>query len=1041
MEPAEALVVRSGIAMARCCVTSAWRAVKLKAHTRWYSSNGASAALERDDVAFAVMSLRQFGHFYANLDPLQRAKGHVRTEALEYCPGDDRVRPPVGLLPSSANRSDVADIVQAYTGTLALDASAVCCREAEEWLYSCMERRLKSRSTNWPASARRALLVDLHKAEALEHSLSRHFKRSKRFGIEGSEALMPGLFHLFRRASALGATSVDLGMAHRGRLNVLINVLGKPYAELCAEMEGKQSKVHVGDVKYHLPASSVVTFARESGDSTSKHLAIRLAPNPSHLEHVTPLVLGSCRARQQNDARSGETISAASRQRHWAVIVHGDAAFAGQGIAVKSAQLSLLDGYSVGGAIHVVVDNQIGFTATPERLYSSTHCASAFAAAARCPVLFANGDDPEAVIDGFRIAATFRAKFERDAVVVLRCYRRLGHNENDDPSMTQPVLYRERIANHPTLPNLYGAKLVQEGLVDADAIANERVMIDESLDRSRLEQSAFEIDDRRWFIERGWQVRALASSLREGHTRSDGQPHVPEPTGLPLSTLRWLRARLADCVTSDTGEFEAHPDVRAIYHDAFGGNGQDERVDWATSEALAFGTLLLHRSAGPIKQERRDLAAVRLNTCPDGDLDRDPLLGLNYGAYRVRLSGQDSGRGTFGQRHSVVRDLRSTTGRCLTPLNEIAAGQQERFEVVDSPLSEASVLGFEYGYSIVGSNSHSTEQEYEKSLVIWEAQFGDFVNVAQALVDTYVMSAEEKWGLSSNLVLLLPHGFDGMGPDHSSGRIERFLQMINDDPDSLPGANARDRHLIERSFAALDVHGTGMLDPEQLAQMLSEFLKPSENNGGSARETKSPQQASARAVLRRLRSNLESQRATNGEVTPLDNLLGSKGGITLNQWRRMMVQYLRLHNEKEINVHVCIPTTPANYFHLLRRQMNRTFDKPLVIFSPKYLLHHRLARSDLTDFIVGTHFNRVIDDGKLEADNTRHLSSHPRTRESFNLPSEQIRRVVLCSGQIYYALNKARRHKYDFQCFYFHFCEHHVSESMQTCSIRSCGVD
>ena len=989
-----------------------------------------------DDVSLAL-SYRSYGHAHAALDPLQRARGHLRSSRRAPQKIDAKPRPPLGWTDNMTN-VNVDNLHHAYTGSLALDARAVNDAKAEQWLFQQMERRTcpDRRAKAWPPDARRALLQDLQRAEALEHSLSRHFKTSKRFGIEGSDALMPALYHILKRAAAHGAVSVDLGMAHRGRLNVLVNVLGKKYAQLCAEMEGKQSKVHVGDVKYHLPATGVVTFTAvpNPGDaaptllhSSTKRLVVRLAPNPSHLEHVTPLVLGACRARQQVDAPEGAPIDAAAKRRRWAVVVHGDAAFAGQGISAESGMLSRLDGYTIGGAVHIVVDNGIGFTTTPDALYSSSHCASAYAAAAACPVIFANGDDPEACVDGARLCAAFRARFNRDAVLVLRCYRRLGHNESDDPSVTQPMLYNECIAGHSTLPTSYGALLAAEGIMDAETVEINRKALDASLDASRNAQSAFELDDRSWFLERGWQLRALMSSLQPGRAAQERRP--PEPTGLPLSTLRFVRGTLCQRVMyrPSPNTFEAHPDVLKFYRENVGGlcTSDTERVDWATAEALAFGTLLLHRSAGPIERVRRHLSMERGNSPADSGDDDDPLMGLNYGAYRVRLSGQDSARGTFGQRHTIVRDVNSASGGCVVPLNEIMPGYQERFEAVDSPLSEAAVLGFEYGYSLVGANAGNHES-FAKSLVLWEAQFGDFANVAQSIIDTYVMSAEEKWNLASNLVLLLPHGFDGQGPDHSSARVERFLQMVNDDADHLPGASERDVALIRRSFAALDPDNNGWINADELAAVLGEHLHKDESDDEASNHhgESDPDRA---ALLHKLHDHFSTKgedgglTGNGGELTTFSNMASESGGrIGMAQWMRLMTKYLRLESEAQANVHVCIPTTPAQYFHLLRRQMNRSFDKPLVVFAPKFLLHHRLARSDLSDFTTGTHFFRVIDDG-APGDNTRHLGLHPVTQEQYNLPPTSIRRVVLCSGQIYYALNRVRRQKYVFVCFCLFF--------------------
>ena len=651
-------------------------------------------------------------------------------------------------------------------------------------------------------NGKKAILNKMIEAEGFEKYLHIKFVGTKRFGLDGGESLIPALEQIIKRGGNLGAKEIKIGMPHRGRLNVLANVMGKPYKSIFSEFFGKnttQKKDFEGDVKYHLGASSNREF-----DGNSVHIS--LTDNPSHLEAVNPVVLGQTRAKQffHKDKNRKKVIP---------VLMHGDAAFAGQGIVAECFAMSGLPGHNIGGTIHIIVNNQIGFTTAPRFARSSPY-PSDVAKLAQAPIFHVNGDDPEAVVHCAKIATEYRQKFNRDVVIDMVCYRRFGHNEGDEPSFTQPIMYK-KIKTHPTALTIYGKRLTNEGLTDLNSINNKKdeykKFLEEELNSSKSYKSEL-----KWF-EGAWsRFKPGLGKDKRGKSGVNKQKLID--IGKKISTI--------------PNDLNAHKTLKKIFDLRLQSFENNKPLDWSTAEYLAFGTLLTE-------------------------------------GFSVRLSGQDSGRGTFSQRHAVLRNQDNHDR--FVPLNNISEGQK-KFEIIDSLLSELAVLGFEFGYSI-------SEPE---TLVLWEAQFGDFANGAQVIIDQFITSGESKWGRASGLVMLLPHGYEGQGPEHSSARLERFLQLCA------------------------------------------------------------------------------------GE-----------------------------------NIQVVNCTTPANYFHALRRQMHRAFRKPLIVMTPKSLLRHKRCVSNINDFTTKNTFHRVLEDdayfknsGLIKIGNFK-----------------DIKKVVMCSGKIYYDLLEARENK------------------------------
>ncbi|MDG1412516.1 MAG: 2-oxoglutarate dehydrogenase E1 component, partial [Alphaproteobacteria bacterium] len=610
-----------------------------------------------------------------------------------------------------------------------------------------------------------AIYEKLVATENFERFLHKKYVGTKRFGLDGGEALIPGIEQILKRGGQLGLKEVVIGMPHRGRLNVLNNVMDKPFRAIISEFLGNPANPEEaggsGDVKYHMGVSSDRVF-----DDNEIHLS--LAPNPSHLEIVDPIVIGRVRAKQ-------DQLGDIERTEVLGILLHGDAAFAGQGVVAETFDFSALRGYRTGGTIHIIVNNQIGFTTSPAYSRSSPYPTDV-AKMVMAPIFHVNGDDPEAVVHAARIAVEFKQQFHADVIIDMFCYRRFGHNEGDEPSFTQPLMYK-KIKEHPTTREIYAQQLVSEGVFTADQANN---IVEEHL--KFLDEE----------FEAGTTFKQNKADWLEGKWTGLNKAHGDDWRGETSSALEDLK-KIGDVMTTIPANMQVNGKLQRVVDNRKKAIESGEGLDWATAEHLAFGTLLLE-------------------------------------GYAVRLSGQDSGRGTFSQRHSVFVDQNSEER--FIPLANIN-DEQARFEVIDSPLSEVAVMGFEYGYAMAEPNA----------LVMWEAQFGDFANGAQVVIDQFISSGEAKWLRMNGLVLLLPHGYEGQGPEHSSARLERYLQLCAED-----------------------------------------------------------------------------------------------------------------------NMQVVNCTTPANYFHVLRRQLNRDFRKPLIVMTPKSLLRHKKCISSLSDMAEGTSFHRVLDE-------------------------------------------------------------------------------
>ena len=671
------------------------------------AASAASAVIDSISALNLIRAYRVRGHLEADLDPLGLEKRGPYPELNYHTYGfteadlDREIFINNLLGRERATLREIVAILRAtYCGTIGVEYMHIQVPAERAWIQERFEKRSRLALA---ASLRKQILETLTAAETFERFLDRRYTGTKRFGIEGAESLMAALEAILRRGSELGIREFVIGMPHRGRLNVLANFVGKPFAAIFSEFQGNGARLeHVhgsGDVKYHLGTSG----DREVGGQTV-HLS--LAANPSHLEAVDPVVLGKVRAKQYQRRDS-------ERSRVAGILMHGDAAFAGQGLVAESLELSDLNGFCTGGTIHIIVNNQIGFTTSPSAARSSPY-PSDVAKGVQAPIFHVNGDDPEAVVEVTRAATEYRQQFKKDVVIDLFCYRRHGHNESDEPAFTQPLMYRA-IARHPTTREIYASRLVAAGVVDeAEAAAIATRFID-GLEAQFEAAKNYRPNKADW-LEGAWAgLEEAADGDRRGNTGVAveilgdlGQGLVTVPEGLHVNPkiVRQLEAKRA--------AIEA-----------------GEGIDWATAEALAIASL-----------------------CAEGT--------------HVRMSGQDSGRGTFSQRHAVLVD--QETEEHYVPINHVRAGQAP-FEIIDSPLSEAGVVGFEYGYSLADPST----------LVLWEAQFGDFANGAQVIIDQFLSAGEAKWLRMSGLVMLLPHGYEGQGPEHSSARLERYLQLCADD--------------------------------------------------------------------------------------------------------------------------------------------------------------------------------------------------------------------------------------------------------------------
>ncbi|CAK0838241.1 unnamed protein product [Prorocentrum cordatum] len=820
---------------------------------------GARAGGPRPGLA-AVEHFRARGHLEAGLDPLLRTRGTLVPkvawwDAAPSEPGgasSSTGRPALGaegggragaarcgwLFVGSElehvgrgawwRRGELLGFLRdTYCGSIGFEAGHLVSHSERRWWQRAAERR----PAPWldpPTSRRRQIIRLLLRASLFTEFLNMKFPTSKFFGLHGIEALIPGLYRLCRRSAGHGVESVELGLAHRGRLSIQSNLLGKPMGLICAEMQENPSDFHVGDVKYHTGFAGILHGAGVEEDPDQLTVRVRITPNPSHLEAVGPVVVG--RVRSMQDALGG---GEQARKRVVGAVVHGDAALSGLGVPFECMNLAGLDGYETGGTIHVVLNNQVGFTTPPHQGRSTRH-PSDIAKAMDVPVLHVNADDVEAVDYVFSLAADWRAEFGRDVVVDLVGYRRYGHNEQDQPDVYAPMSYA-RVRGHPMVDELYGAKLVQAGAVGEEDIAEMKREVLGEFEAQYAEMTCHRQSGVEW-------LRDNYSGTVTLWGRKDPFEAPRQPTGVPLETLR----RITTACTTPPQGFSLHPTVAQMLEKRrrIVTEGPGVRVDWATAEMLAFATILLFR----------DVWAGNSGTGP-WQVDRDRFLAhLN-----IRLSGQDSARGTFNHRHALIHDMQ--TGAEWRPLEAMAPGQQARFSVFNSPLSEMAVVAFEYGYSV----------EDARTLVCWEAQFGDFANNAQVAIDQFIASGEEKWGQGSSLVLLLPHGYDGQGPDHSSARLERFLQLVNDDPDHLPGTSPKDVRDIERAFDVLDKTSAGVISKEEVMDYLSELQK---------------------ANLTEERTAEEVWAEVASELHGADH---ERRGIDRAQWRQIMTTWMRRH--------------------------------------------------------------------------------------------------------------------------------------------------
>ena len=757
------------------------------------------------DSIRALMLIRAFrfrGHLIADLDPLGLAvrEPHPALEPSHYGFGGEDMDREIFLdnvlgLESATLRQILELVRRTYCGTFALQYMHISSPEASAWLKERIEGYGKE--VRFTQRGREAIFHKLVETEGFENFLGRKYTGTKRFGLDGAESLVPAMEQIIKRGGSLGVEEVVIGMPHRGRLNVLASVMGKSYQAIFHEFRGGSSTPEEvegsGDVKYHLGSSADREF-----DGNWVHLS--LTANPSHLEAVDPVVLGKARAKQEQ--RGDE-----ARTRVLPVLLHGDAAFAGQGVVAECFGLSGLRGHRTGGAIHIVVNNQIGFTTSPHNSRSSPY-PSDIALMVDCPIFHVNGDDPEAVVHAAKVATEYRQYFGRDVVIDIFCYRRFGHNEGDEPMFTQPLMCR-KIRRRPTTLSVYADRLVEEGVIGPGELEESKQAFMSELEEAFEASASYRPNKADWLDGRWSAIGKHGGVYQRGNT------------GVEEKTLRRIGRGLGKVPKT----FKLHKTVARVYAARRKAAESGEGVDWATAEALAFGSLLLEGT-------------------------------------RVRLSGQDCTRGTFSQRHAGVIDQENE--QRYLPLNHLSE-DQAKLDVVDSMLSEFAVLGFEYGYSLAEPDG----------LTIWEAQFGDFANGAQIMFDQFISSGERKWLRMSGLVMLLPHGFEGQGPEHSSARLERFLQLS------------------------------------------------AENNW-----------------------------------------------IVAN----------------------C--TTPANYFHILRRQCKRSFRKPLVLMTPKSLLRHRKCVSQIAEMENGTSFHRLLwDDAQIGNQTDATLR-----------PDDEIRRVVLCSGKVYFDL-------------------------------------
>lgn len=773
-------------------------------------SNDEKVDVERStiDSVRAIMMIRAYrirGHLIADLDPLQLQEKLYHPELNPETYGfkkEDRNRKifidnVLGFEYATIN--EILEILlKTYCAKIGIEFMHMSDPEEKKWIQERIEG--KGKEANFTTEGKKAIFKKLVEAEGFENYCHTKFVGTKRFGLDGCESLIPALEQIIKVGGSLGVKEIKIGMPHRGRLNILANVIQKPFKKIFKEFSGDPGPAAAGvsgDVKYHLGASA-------DRDFNGNNIHVSLTANPSHLEAVNPVVLGQTRAKQffHNDPERIKVVP---------ILLHGDAAFAGQGIVAECFAMSGLKGHNTGGTIHIIVNNQIGFTTSPSFARSSPY-PSEVAKMVQAPIFHVNGDDPESVVYCARIATEYRQKFKRDVVIDIICYRRFGHNEGDEPSFTQPLMYK-KIRSQATTLTIYGNQLIEEGVLRNDEFQKEKDNFKKFLDTEFESSKSYISNQIDWFTGSWSKFTTEIGSDRRGLT------------GVDLELIHQVGEKICNLPEN----FNFHSTIKRLFEAKKKMFETGKGFDWSTAESLAFGTLLLE-------------------------------------GYPVRFVGQDSSRGTFSQRHAGVLD--QNNGEKYYPLKNLSP-EQAQFEIIDSFLSEFGVLGFEYGYSLSSP----------ETLVLWEAQFGDFANGAQIIIDQFITSGEKKWTRASGLVMLLPHGYEGQGPEHSSARIERYLQSC-------------------------------------------------------AQE----------------------------------------------------------------NLQVVNCTTPANYFHLLRRQIHRKFRKPLIVFSPKSLLRHKKCVSEIEDFLPENSFHRILPDH----------ADFPEYNLIKLVKDEEIKRVVLCSGKVYFDISEKR---------------------------------
>lgn len=857
----------------------------------------------------------------------------------------------------------VEALTACYTTNVGVEISHIENHLQNSWLLEQIEENFGARCS-WVASGPKEQLTNLDRLMRSDHSagfIKMKYPGSKVFGIEGCESLLPGMWSALERAThTWGLEGLEIGMAHRGRINVLHNFLGKSLKSICNDFS--EADQQYGDVKYHLGTRAVLEVPDPSGVNGPKSIYASLAANPSHLEAVNPVVIGKCKAKQLflHDDHQNLIMP---------ILLHGDASFTGQGVVPECMELSNMPDYTVGGCIHIIINNQIGFTTDPRLARTSYHCTDS-AKGVGAPIFHVNGDDVDAVASVCRMAVDWRMKFNRDCVVDIVCYRRHGHNELDDPFITHPRMYR-RIKKHPTTLEIYAQKLIHEGVITEEEFEERSKAIYAEYDADYKESKSYVPDPLEW-LQGNWQGNALGTML-------DQRPF--NQTGVKMSVLRDVGAAL----TYTPPQIKVHRDVQTLLNQRAHMMDTGKGLTWAMAEALAFGTLLTHFEPQYHEgfEKHKDIVSntsdqENLYLLESGTLAIDIPEMKEHPTVYVRLSGQDCIRGTFNQRHAAI--YCQDTNEPYWQLNNIdnqmdnIENKQATITVCNSSLSEFAVLGFEYGFSL--SN--------EMALTIFEAQFGDFTNNAQCIIDNFIASGEQKWNNESSLVLLLPHGYDGQGPEHSSARLERFLQLVDDDCDNIPGTGVFSDSEIEAGFDLIDSEGLGYIRKDQLARALAKFT--------------------ASAISKDQLKVLMAEMMIDLDVR---NDGPYQGVITKTMWKRTMAAWLMKHSERKHNMIVAAPSTPANYFHVLRRQIHSPYSKPLVVMTAKWMLHHKHCTSDLSDMTTGTYFQRVIAEGG-RGDNTSSFR-----RKSELVPDNEIRRVVFCSGKIFYHLYHGRQSGYN----------------------------